>query len=156
MDYHFQNQGRYPQCPSYLTTDLAALTTCIRSPILLPPVKRLALGLRDFSGRRGLNQSIAAAELVLASHIGAIGEDGRLKHCRVTVRRDESFAMEPSASEHAIIQINDAGENAIVIFGGTNLGEHQTLLSKDSSKVARRLAADSKRNIMQSASDRAR
>ena len=38
--------------------------------------------------------------------------------------------MEPSASGHAIIQINDAGENAIVIFGGTNLGEHQTLLEQ--------------------------
>ena len=86
-----------------------------------------------FPGGKGLNQSIAAAKAgARVSHIGAIGEDGQHLKTLLAAQSVETshVAMEPSASGHAIIQINEAGENAIVIFGGTNLGKHQTLLEQ--------------------------
>ena len=92
-----------------------------------------ASGYAIFPGGKGLNQSIAAAKAgARVSHIGAIGEDGQ--HLKTLLEAESvetsHLAIESDASGHAIIQINDAGENAIVIFGGTNLGEHQTLLEQ--------------------------
>ena len=87
-----------------------------------------------FPGGKGLNQSIAAAKAgARVSQIGAIGEDGQHLKTLLAAQSVETshLAIEPtSPSGHAIIQINEAGENAIVIFGGTNLGEHQTLLEQ--------------------------
>ena len=86
-----------------------------------------------FPGGKGLNQSIAAAKAgARVSHIGAIGEDGQHLKALLEAESVETnhLAIESKASGHAIIQINGAGENAIVIFGGTNLGEHQTLLEQ--------------------------
>ena len=132
--FHQTKDVTLAQCPSYLTTDLAALTTCIRSPIFVAPGETLSASAYEiFPGGKGLNQSIAAAKAgARVSHIGAIGEDGQHLKTLLAAQSVETshLAMEPSASGHAIIQINDAGENAIVIFGGTNLGEHQTLLEQ--------------------------
>ena len=105
-----------------------------RVPHFVAPGETLSASTYEiFPGGKGLNQSIAAAKAgARVSHIGAIGEDGQhLKTLLASQSIETShLVMEPSASGHAIIQINDAGENAIVIFGGTNLGEHQTLLEQ--------------------------
>lgn len=76
-----------------------------------------------FPGGKGLNQSIAAARAgINVVHVGCVGEDGGwLKDTLAAEGVDVSGlrAIEGS-SGHAVIQVNEAGENAIVIYGGTN------------------------------------
>jgi len=76
-----------------------------------------------FPGGKGLNQSLAAAKAgAQIVHAGAIGQDATwlldlLKSAGANV--DQVQVLE-GASGHAMIQVNDAGENSIVINGGTN------------------------------------
>ena len=76
-----------------------------------------------FPGGKGLNQSIAAAKGgAQVVHVGAVGEDGvwlreTLSEAGVDASGVRTVA---GASGHAVIQVNDAGENAIVIAGGAN------------------------------------
>ncbi|MEG1525659.1 MAG: ribokinase [Clostridia bacterium] len=74
-------------------------------------------------GGKGLNQSIAAAKAgnnIL--HAGLLGRDGdmlRDKLCESNV--DVSFLIRSEGlSGNAIIQVDDAGQNCILLFGGTN------------------------------------
>lgn len=76
-----------------------------------------------FSGGKGLNQSIALSHAgANVSHAGKIGMDGcwlrdQLKQHGV----DTSFVEQTEIpTGHAIIQVNPAGENSIVIYGGAN------------------------------------
>lgn len=76
-----------------------------------------------FPGGKGLNQSIAAARAgARVMHVGCIGEDGAW--LRQTLADDgidvEGVRTVDAASGHAVIQVNDQGENAIVIAGGAN------------------------------------
>ena len=74
-------------------------------------------------GGKGANMSVAAARAgAHVAHIGAIGSDGRWARDRlleygVDTRHIVEVA-EPTA--HAIINVDAAGENAIVIFSGAN------------------------------------
>ena len=76
-----------------------------------------------FPGGKGLNQSFAAARAgAQVIHAGCVGGDGAwlrdtLAAEGVDVSRVRTVAP---ASGHAVIQVNDAGENAIVIAGGAN------------------------------------
>ena len=76
-----------------------------------------------FPGGKGLNQSLAAAKGgAQVVHVGAVGEDGAwlrdtLSEAGVDVSGVRTI---DGASGHAVIQVNDAGENAIVIAGGAN------------------------------------
>lgn len=79
---------------------------------------------RIFAGGKGLNQSLAAARAgARVSHVGSIGPDGQmlidvLQKAGVDV---SGIRIEPQVvSGHAVIQVNDRGENAIVIAGGAN------------------------------------
>ncbi len=81
---------------------------------------------RDYArglGGKGANQSLAAA---LAGgrvvHIGGVGADGawaveRLRAAGVDVTHVGTFE---AATGHAVILVDDAGENQIVIHGGAN------------------------------------
>ena len=76
-----------------------------------------------FAGGKGLNQSIAAAQAgVQVVHVGAIGEDGNLLRETLSLNNidDAQVVTLPGASGHAFIQVNERGENAIVIYGGCN------------------------------------
>ncbi len=76
-----------------------------------------------FAGGKGLNQSIALAYAGAdVCHAGCIGEDGDwLKQTLHDAGADISHVRTaPGATGHAIIQVNEAGENAIVLHGGTN------------------------------------
>ena len=81
-----------------------------------------------FPGGKGLNQSIAAArggaEVV---HVGAVGEDGAwLRETLVAHGVDASgVRVVDGSSGHAVIQVDDAGRNAIVVVGGANRQLHQ-------------------------------
>ena len=83
-----------------------------------------ALNFSRFAGGKGLNQSLALARAgAPVTHAGAVGGDGGFLldllrasgvDCRaVQVERD-------TPSGHAVIQVADSGENAIVLFPGAN------------------------------------
>jgi len=79
---------------------------------------------RVFPGGKGLNQSLAAARAgVEVLQFGCVGGDGQmlleiLRDAGVDTRGVRTLSAETSG--HAVIQVNDHGENAIVIAGGAN------------------------------------
>lgn len=79
---------------------------------------------RRFAGGKGLNQSLAAAKAgASVVHVGCVGEDGEwLSEVLADngVNTDAVRVSTPEVSGHAVIQVNDRGENAIVIIGGAN------------------------------------
>lgn len=76
-----------------------------------------------FPGGKGLNQSVAAAKAGAAVvHVGAVGADGAwLRDALAAAGVDAAGVRAVAvASGHAVIQVNAAGENAIVVSGGAN------------------------------------
>lgn len=78
---------------------------------------------RQFSGGKGFNQSIALARAgAKVSHAGRIGADGVwLREQLASDGADVRFLeVIDGPSGHAIIQVDAAGENSIILFGGAN------------------------------------
>ena len=76
-----------------------------------------------FPGGKGLNQSLAAARAGAdVHHVGCVGEDGTMlvEVLESTGVNVTDVAVRGANSGHAVIQVNPAGENAIVIAGGAN------------------------------------
>lgn len=74
-------------------------------------------------GGKGLNQSIAAARAgIPVRHAGLVGKEGGiLTDCLRESGVDVSLVQATSAPQgHAMIQINDDGNNCIIVFGGSN------------------------------------
>ena len=91
-------------------------------------------GYRRYCGGKGQNQSIALAYAgANVWHAGRIGNDGLILKERLTAARVDTRFVEvvESASGHAVIQVNQEGENAIIIDGGAN----QTIDSHTAEKV---------------------
>ena len=93
------------------------------SHFLQPGETLHALSLSDFPGGKGLNQSVA---LALAggrvAHAGKIGPDGVfmleiLRSAGVDVSRIDDSG---SSTGHAIIQVNENGQNCILLHRGAN------------------------------------
>lgn len=108
-----------------------------RVPHLVLPGETLASRSIDtVLGGKGANQSIAAARAQApVRHIGRIGEgdhwaSAQMQEAGVDIGSIESV---PGPSGHAIIQVDDHGENAILLHGGANqtfdrsILEHQLL-----------------------------
>ncbi|MFA6816450.1 MAG: ribokinase [Lentisphaeria bacterium] len=80
--------------------------------------------MEKFAGGKGLNQSIALARSgANIFHAGKIGRDGAfLKEILKKNNIDTKYLIEDPTTPtgHAIIQINDSGENCIILFGGAN------------------------------------
>ena len=82
-------------------------------------------------GGKGANQSVAAALAgSTVRHIGMVGPEGG-----AMVARMEAFGVDcthvgrvETATAHAIINVDPAGENAIVIFPGANQKQSLTPL----------------------------
>lgn len=75
------------------------------------------------AGGKGLNQAIALARAGQdTAFAGAIGQDGLfLRDTLMEAGVDTSHVQVlDTATGHAIIQVEDAGDNAILLFGGTN------------------------------------
>lgn len=74
-------------------------------------------------GGKGVNQSLAAAAAgARLVHIGAIGADGRWIAARLRqagINTDHLDEID-AATGHAIVCVDDVGENQIVIHGGAN------------------------------------
>ncbi len=76
-----------------------------------------------FPGGKGLNQSLAASKAGAdVHHIGCIGEDGIwLKEILADAGVDVGNVRQVEIrSGHAVIQVDSAGQNSIVISGGAN------------------------------------
>jgi ribokinase len=90
------------------------------------PVPGETLAAVDFSqglGGKGANMSVAAARgAARVRHIGAVGTDGRWAVQRMLEYGvDTTHIVElDTATGHAIINVDDAAENAIVLWPGAN------------------------------------
>lgn len=81
-------------------------------------------GYRVHAGGKGCNQSIAlAAADAPVAHIGRLGADGVWLRDMLAVRGVDTTGIEivDGASGHAVIQVDAAGENAILLAGGANV-----------------------------------
>lgn len=79
--------------------------------------------LNRFPGGKGLNQSIAMARSgCKVYHAGCIGQDGLfLKELLAEAGADVSYLkVTDSPSGQAIIQVDDNGENSIILYSGSN------------------------------------
>lgn len=83
----------------------------------------LSLDFHTFCGGKGLNQSVAAARAGAAVyHAGAIGADGQMLTDMLEssgVHTDYLQRLD-GASGHAIIEVNENGQNRIIVCAGTN------------------------------------
>ncbi|MEX2113052.1 MAG: ribokinase [Pirellulales bacterium] len=76
-----------------------------------------------FAGGKGANQSVALARAgARVVHVGCVGDDGRWLVEKLAAEGvDTRFVrVAPALTGQAIIQVDDAGENAIVVYGGSN------------------------------------
>lgn len=98
------------------------------------PLPGETLASTDFNsglGGKGANQSIAIGRAGgVVNHIGAVGPEGGwtreiLRGAGVNV---EHLHTVEAPTGHAIINVDDAGENAIVLFGGANIALTKTLI----------------------------
>lgn len=73
-------------------------------------------------GGKGANMSVAAARAAgRVVHIGAVGDDGRWAKDRLTeFGVDTRFIHVSGVTGHAIINVDESGENSIVLLAGAN------------------------------------
>lgn len=91
--------------------------------IVRPGETITSAGYNEFCGGKGLNQSIAlAAAGAKVLHAGKVGPDGEFLLTRLAVAGVDASLVKntPNPTGHAIIQVNQEGENSIVLFGGAN------------------------------------
>lgn len=99
-------------------------------PNLPKPGETLAA--TDYSaglGGKGANQSIAAQKGgAKVHHIGAVGQDGvwALSMLRASGVDVENVQILDMATGHAIISIEESGENSIVIFSSANVAQRES------------------------------
>ena len=83
-----------------------------------------SLGLANYCGGKGLNQSIALARAGASVwHAGRIGKEGGMLRDRLAkenINLDYLETLEDIQSGHAIIQVDQKGQNCIVLFKGAN------------------------------------
>ena len=96
-----------------------------RVPHIVRPGETLASrGTETFAGGKGANQSVALARAgATVHHAGAVGADGRWLIDRLRshgVEAELVAVLDDHRTGHAIIQVDDAGENAIVLEAGAN------------------------------------
>lgn len=74
-------------------------------------------------GGKGLNQSVAAARAGnTVLHAGLLGRDGAMLKAKLAEKGVDVSLLRDSEglSGNAIIEVDDAGQNRILLFGGTN------------------------------------
>lgn len=88
-----------------------------------PGETKLSRSLETHCGGKGLNQSVAAARAgAEVWHAGMLGCDGEMLLEKLRENGVHLSLVERSVgvSGHAIIQVDDQGQNCILLFGGTN------------------------------------
>lgn len=93
------------------------------SHMVLPGETLASGGMDTFCGGKGLNQSIALAKAgVPVYHAGMVGEEGEplLNACKAAGVNTDYIKTISGKSGHTIIQIDESGQNAILLYGGAN------------------------------------
>jgi len=88
-----------------------------------PGETKSSLSLETHCGGKGLNQSVAAARAgAKVWHAGLIGCDGDMLYDKLKENGVDLSLTERSSgvSGHAIIQVDNNGQNCILLYGGTN------------------------------------
>ncbi len=91
--------------------------------IVVPGETIHSTGRTIFPGGKGLNQSIAMARAGLdVFHAGLIGPEGNLlKNLLEDAHVDTRFVQQcDQMNGHTIIQVDENGQNCIIVYGGTN------------------------------------
>lgn len=95
-----------------------------------------ALSVEDHCGGKGFNQAVAAAKAGLpVSMAGCVGRDGDvfIKNCRAVGVDVKHLSQIETPTGSAVIQVNQRGENCILLYGGANQSvtraQIQTVLS---------------------------
>lgn len=92
--------------------------------IVKPGETILATGRAIYNGGKGLNQSIAIARAgAEVYHAGVVGEDGGMlleALGKNGVNTDHVMRRE-GGSSHTVIQVNEQGQNCIIVFAGANM-----------------------------------
>lgn len=91
--------------------------------ILIPGETQASHDRQIFCGGKGLNQSIALAKAgIPVYHAGMIGEEGDilLKTCRENGVNTEFIKKIDGPGGHTVIQVDENGQNCILLFGGAN------------------------------------
>lgn len=95
-----------------------------RVPHIVKPGETISsISFSTFEGGKGANQSIALARAgAKVYHAGRIGKDGLwlLDNLRESGVNVEYVRVSESRTGHALIQVDDSGENAIFLYPGTN------------------------------------
>ncbi len=103
-------------------------------PHLPAPGETLAAtGFTTGLGGKGANQSVAAARAgARVTHIGAIGADGAWALAKLRDYGVDTGAIRQvdAPTAHAIINVDQAGENAIVIYPGANVKQSLSAVSE--------------------------
>lgn len=89
-----------------------------------PGETKSCLSLETHCGGKGLNQSVAAARAgAEVWHAGVIGCDGEMLFDKLAENGVDLslLARSEGVSGHAIIQVDNSGQNCILLYGGTNL-----------------------------------
>lgn len=91
--------------------------------ILVPGETQASKNRQIFCGGKGLNQSIALAKAgIPVYHAGLIGEGGEplLEVCKENGVNTEFIRQIPGPCGHTVIQVDQNGQNCILLFGGAN------------------------------------
>lgn len=95
-----------------------------RVKTIVKPGETIAATETDYNcGGKGLNQSVALSRAGMeVIHAGAVGSDGQIL---IEMLKDAGVITEkikkiPGKSGHTIIQIDDVGQNSIILYGGAN------------------------------------
>jgi ribokinase len=78
---------------------------------------------QQFAGGKGFNQSVALARAgATVFHAGKIGPEGGwlLEILREAGASTDYVFVEETPTGHALIQVEESGENAIILYGGAN------------------------------------
>lgn len=90
---------------------------------LLPGETKSSLSLNTYCGGKGLNQSIAAAKAGNeVYHAAVLGNGGEMLKTALSESGVNVDMIQPSDETcgHAIIQVDEKGQNCILLYGGTN------------------------------------
>ncbi|ROR30698.1 ribokinase [Mobilisporobacter senegalensis] len=91
--------------------------------IVKPGETASSLKMETFCGGKGLNQSVALARAgASVYHAGFIGEDGELllDTCKKNQIEVSHIKKIQGRSGHTIIQVDNEGQNCILLYGGSN------------------------------------
>ncbi len=98
------------------------------SHIVKPGETITSKSLETFSGGKGLNQSIAMAKAgIEVYHAGLIGKDGMqlLDTCKANNIHTDFIEVTDEKTGNAMIQVDEAAENSIILFPGANRKNHK-------------------------------